>query len=830
MGTRLPLRCANGALVLIAALGLAAPVSLAQAVGPFKDRSLADALRMLQAGGLRVVFSSATVTPDLRVRREPRGSSLREQLDALLSEHGLAAIDGPGGTVQVVRPPTRIAESRTAPDVGTIDGQAIDALTAAPLADVVVRVEGMAGEARSSSAGRFTLRARPGTRRLVASVAGYATITRAVRVRRAATVAVTLSLSPALGAYREYVAVNGPALATDLGVAAETSLDSTELERLYGTFDEDPMRIVHAFAGVTALDELRSEFVARGSPFRHTDVVVDGVPTHWLLHTAYDRGATGSLAMFPGQVLDQVTLRVGAYPRRYGHRLGPQLDLRIREGSRAGVRLRASAGGTSATLVGEGPLGTTRRGSWLVAGRQSYLEWPTEAEETARTAFGYFDGLAKLAYDVGASHHVAFSLLGGASSIDTEDNLAPNELGGGQNQAIVATLSWRSALRSGFVIDQRAYIVRQRFVNKHQTGLASDSQANDELAYRALVSRPVRGGLFEAGGEIGRTEIEDVPRATAPSSVGGSSWIRAGYVQYAWPVTPAISVSPGVRVASSTAFLDPAVSRWVLGEWTLGPRWTINGSIGISEQLPELRDTLGETGAADLVAERALHIDAGVEHRLTAATSWRATVFHRVEDDILRGASRHLRLSGGAREAPAPEPAANALHGSSHGVELVVERRSTSGLSGWAAYAFGKTQYTDAARAETYWGDFDQRHALNLFGSYRITTRTSVGATFRAGTNFPIPGYWTAADGKLFVGGGRNRVRLPAYSRLDLRGSHSLAIFGGDLTLFAEVLNVLDRINLGLANPSIDPSSGEATGLTDALLPRRVSGGAILQF
>ena len=69
----------------------------------FLGRSLADALRALQAAGLRIVFSSATVTPDLRVDTEPRATHARQRLDELLAPHGLKAQDGPGGVIQVVR-------------------------------------------------------------------------------------------------------------------------------------------------------------------------------------------------------------------------------------------------------------------------------------------------------------------------------------------------------------------------------------------------------------------------------------------------------------------------------------------------------------------------------------------------------------------------------------------------------------------------------------------------------------------------------------------------------------------------------------------------------
>ena len=101
---------------------------------------------------------------------------------------------------------------------------------------------------------------------------------------------------------------------------------------------------------------------------------------------------------------------------------------------------------------------------------------------------------------------------------------------------------------------------------------------------------------------------------------------------------------------------------------------------------------------------------------------------------------------------------------------------------------------------------------------------------FRGGTNFPIPGYFMARDGALFGGDRRNDVRLPVYARLDGRTSHTFAHARRRLTVFVEVLNVLDRRNLGVADGFFRPGTVEATGFTRALFPRVPSAGLIIQF
>jgi CarboxypepD_reg-like domain len=815
------------AVLLITALTVS-PTSVALAADQYKGRLLVDVLRALQASGLRIVYSSATVTPDLRVQIEPRGTTARQQLDEVLAQHGLTTHDGPGGTIQVVRDEGATSESAT-PAFGTIEGWIVDALTAVRLAGVVVRVEGEQRDARTDARGRFLLRrVRAGTQLLHVSMVGYTPESRAVQVTAEATISVTVSLSRASPTHSEYVSVRQTVpYRKDQGIASETSLDRSQLERIHGSLADDPIRSVHAFPSVTPVDEFHTEFAVRGSPFRQVDVVVDGVSMQWLKHTAYGRGATGSLPMFSGQVLEEATLRAGAYPHKYSDRLGPQLDLTLREGARTDFRFSGTIGGTSATLLAEGPLGEATRGSWLVAFRQSYLEWPTLR---GRTAFGFGDGLAKLVYDVRPSQQVALTVLGGISSIDGEDNLAANELGNGMNRASVVSVSWRSMFGPAMVLTQRASVMRQHFLNKYQNGRESDRGANEEVAYRADFTRPITVGLLQAGVQVGRTMIDDVPRAVDARAVAGSSWLRAGYAHFVWAATPTLTLSPGVRVSASTIQPYHAVTRWLLGEWTFRPGWTLNGSVGVSQQLPELRNLIGDSGSLKLRPERADQVDIGIERQLTHSIRWRVTVFGRQEDNILRDPDNHPRLVGDTFVVPERERYANALQGTSRGIELLVDRRSPTGLSGWAAYSYGKTRYIDAARGEAYWGDFDQRHTVNLFGTYRFSPRTSVGATFRAGSNFPIPGYFAARHEQLFVASARNQVRLVPYARVDFRADRECQYFGRRFTLFVEVLNALNRRNVGLAEGSVNPATGEAIGFTDTLSRRRASGGVVFEF
>jgi hypothetical protein len=261
---------------------------------------------------------------------------------------------------------------------------------------------------------------------------------------------------------------------------------------------------------------------------------------------------------------------------------------------------------------------------------------------------------------------------------------------------------------------------------------------------------------------------------------------------------------------SDASHVDGAsVSPWLLGELGLG-RWTVAASAGISHQFPEGGRPYGAVAADRPQPERATHSDVSIRRQLTVDVHVEATFYNRREHGVR---DRNDGL----------------LAGSARGVELVIERRSPGGLSGWGAYTYGSARYTDAARGETYSADFDQRHALTAFGSYRWRDSTSIGATVRIGTGVPIPGYLSSRGGGLFLGERRNDVRLSAYSRFDLRADRAVRFGERRLNAFVEVVNLFDNSNTAATRGTFGPG-GEAIGFVERLTPRRVAAGVTVGF
>jgi len=68
----------------------------------YAGRPLVDVLGEIEQRGMRLVYSSQLVKPEMRVMSEPRAKSDRALLSEILVPHGLTTKDGPGGVVLIV--------------------------------------------------------------------------------------------------------------------------------------------------------------------------------------------------------------------------------------------------------------------------------------------------------------------------------------------------------------------------------------------------------------------------------------------------------------------------------------------------------------------------------------------------------------------------------------------------------------------------------------------------------------------------------------------------------------------------------------------------------
>jgi Carboxypeptidase regulatory-like domain len=811
----------------------------------YAGRSLPDVLRQLRARGLNVVYSSELVRPEMRVTAEPKATSLRQILDEVLAPHGLRVVSGPRNTLLVVisrksSPTPPPPQLRT----GVIRGTVTDKRSGSPLPGVMVSVQGSPLTATTGPEGEFRIDDVPAEPQfLYVSLVGYGLARPVVDVRPGQESEVHVVLADGVGTFSQEITVTTDPFRLDDPVTPSLeTLTNADFQDLRGVLADDPQRAVQSLPGVATGDDFRSEFSVRGSDYQHIGISVDDIPVGWLVHSAQGIQDTASISILNGDAIESGSLYSGPYVQRRPGRLGAWLEYDLREGSRTATQGHLSVSGTAASISIDGPIGTRQRGSWIASVRQSYIDWLIRRLDPGKDAvLGFSDFTGKLVYDVASRHQLQLYLLAGRSKVqEFEDEPGPNALNTAISRSAVAALTWRSTFQRA-LLTQRLSLHGGNFRNTgHFHQVLGDGHTVSISYFSDAILDLGRGISLRSGVGIVRTRSAQTirqfsfsaPGVTAVRSEDGISqpaWTSSTYTSLAWQSARGIAVEAGAGISHSSEVAGSPVSAWGLGAYPLAHGWTARAGASGSWQFPEA-EQIARRGTAPLVPEHAFSLDAGIERRMGDSFHWQVTLFSRQEQNVLRLDGAEGRLVGPTFTPPSPDSFwRNALSGTSHGIEFMVQRRAAARLSGWIGYSYGRARYTDSTARETFWADFDQRQTLNIYGQYRVTPKTTLSGKLRAGSNFPLPGYFMGSVEALSLSNLRNQVRLPVYSRLDIRMNHTFTYRRRRLTLFAEVLNVLGRTHLGPSDGTIR-TDGSLSGFTEKLLPFLPSAGFVFDF
>jgi hypothetical protein len=723
----------------------------------------------------------------------------------------------------------------------TVKGRVVDSVTGGSLQRVLVAVEETGLSTFTDAGGAFALLDVPvGRRKLFVSVVGYGLARRDVDVP-ASGLDLTIPLTEGTGAYTENVVVAADRfIAAEPAVPSQQLLGSADLQNLRGVLADDPLRAVQVMPGVAAADDLRSEFTVRGSGFANVNMTVDGFATPHILHTVRaveDYSGSGSVAMINSDILQDVALLSGGYPQRYGNRTGAEIDFRLREGSRDRTHARLAVSGTNASAVSEGPLGRGKRGSWLVSARQSYLDLITKHIEDGTFQFGFTDAQAKAAYDLSRSQRITMTFLAGRSrALDRSNDAEDEERFVGRNASALIVTGW-GLTKPLASVSVRALAAHNAFSNTASDGIRMDDGFNRQAALRVDTGVAVARHVYvEAGADSEWTAEHRMRRRSSAgryrviNDFTGDAFRSGGYMQ-ARLSAGALTVVPGVRADRWSLTTDRTISPWLQAQLALPASLTVRAATGRYQQFPAFEQVIGSLASASTRPQRAGQFDLAVEQRLGDGLRWQVTLYNREEDGYFRRPLADTRLVNnvlvrGDRGASFEQ----SLEGFARGVELLIHGKSAGALSGWISYAYGRNRYTDASRRESFDGDNDQRHTFNVYGFFRKSDRVSFSAKARIGSNVPAPGYYERSGDQLTLSSRRNELRLPAYSRIDVRANRTFNWSRSRMTLFAEIINLFNRDNVRFVPPRVNTGTRQVSRMFEQMVPILPSAGVLIEF
>lgn len=615
----------------------------------------------------------------------------------------------------------------------------------------------------------------------------------------------------------------------------ELNLTSTEIRETSTVVGDDPFRSIQALPGVSASggNDFFAQFSVMGASYDNTSIYVDGILVPSPFHgTNIAQGAT--LSIFTSETLESMKLLPAAYPEKYGDSVGAALDLQTREGSRTPPIFRASFGLADSELLGEGELGSAKKGSWIASVRKSYLGYLLRGPlHDASDDISFYDGDLKLTYDVRPNQTIDFYGIGGNTVYDLSSstkNLSPDDIYRGNNDFVMGRVGWRWAVNPHFLVDARAAHLRAPYdyVNLNGQTLGG-SHDTERVGAGDIVWSWQKDHVLEAGWMTRRiSESREYTYYNPDGTLGGSGFQSAtglkndGYIQEASGFfNDRLHLLGGVRLDTAQQFSIHPVSPQVSASLQVARGTQLQIAAGRYNQFvvpanPPI-EYLGCQVSAE-VLQTANHYTAGIEQRIGENTRVKFLVFDRQSDT-----SQDASLFDPIHKACIPQSGFLSIERDySRGAQIILQSRTANRLSGWIGYTLtyareSSTLLHGLPLPGTYFPTLeDQRHTLNVFGSYRIRPTVHVSGKWLFGSGFPVP----SKD---------NAVKEGDYVRLDVRAEKDWAFSRWKVALYGEMLNLTNHNNRRYFY-SVENPDGTLSVATGQGLPITPTAGVAFEF
>jgi len=718
-----------------------------------------------------------------------------------------------------------------------LKGKVVDGRTGEVIVGAEVLVNGASNKVRTNEHGEFGLSGLEASElQLQVTCIGYGRWMQTMHPAANTTENLFISLIPeALSRTDTVTVAAAPFETADTNPPTQATLSKQEIQSLSNVLLGDPMRAAQALPGVATNNDFDSSITIRGAGPSHVGVYLDGVETTGFLDSAtFNSGglsgsANISLPVVNADMVSQISLLAGSYPSNYGDSSAAVMTMETRDGDFAKTSGRLLLGMLGSSAVVDGPF-ANKKASWILSGRTSFgsalssviqnvkngdsdassTSGPTPvAAPSANLSLGFNDLQSKEVYKISPTQEISLSAIYG--NFDLNNNYSSTSLDNTPNtpdkvtsQHLLVDAGWKYTPSAKLMTRALLFGIGGQSKDSNLEGGVLDKSGNTSTGLRGDISYQVLPAhLLEFGTYLQNVQGHSLSNEYGSSSntVPNEALVNYGlnrgeeslYLQDTWRAKHVI-LTGGARIEHSGLTAQSIAMPQGAFTWLTGRKWTFHAGAGLYSQLPTFDEEFGYYANGKLHVELSASYNLSAERTLGDHARLLVETYDR-EDRNQIFSLNGPRLVNGQVEV-LNNPYENSLHGYARGAEITLQRRSANRLTGWVSYAYGKTWYKDPTDNLSFAGDYDQRHTLNVFGSYRIRPTINFSTQYRYGSGMPIPGFYEPGTNNNFtVVADLNTSRLPDYSRLDLRGNKTFSFRRFRMTASGEVLNVTDHSN-----------------------------------
>lgn len=690
----------------------------------------------------------------------------------------------------------------------TVSGKIHDRETGESIPGVAVMVEGTRRGAAANVEGFFSIAdLEPGQITLRFSALGYQFVTRELTLVEGENQHLSIRLVPeAIQVMQVDIVVEREQERTYTPKVAQYSLPTKELAKLPQLAEPDLFRSLQVLPGVLATSDYSSELNIWGGSSDQNLILLNGIEVYKPTHLG------GLFSAFNMDAIKDVKLIKGGFPAKYGGRLSAVVDIADKEGNRNTRHGKVGLSLLSSNAILEGPL---PRGSWLVAGRRTYVDVATQVMKEAgiiddEFPYYFYDLNAKITRDFANGDRISPSAYLGRDVLNiTSDNADRIHLTWGNSTFSVPFVHiWHNKLFSQNTVAGSYYNTKMRFETTNEwsefTNRIEDFTVKTDFSYFATARHTLDMGLLAKSMQL-HFGVKERSSTFVDEDYFG--WQLAAYVSD--DIRPSIwwTITPGFRIEHNTLseiteYLPRlAVKREITDRSFISAAW---GKYVQPFQQVTFGDNFASLFNSYILQDKTFNPNRSWHYALTYENDFEGPLklscgaYYKNFDRIIEWNPNSIPQE----DDPLIEHFAVG-RGYAYGADVLVQGEWDRYTLLWG-YGIGR-----AKRSFSFWDNglvypatFDRLHNANLSASRKVGRRGTLEARFSYSSGLPM----TKANGRYEIGldypsyflspGRKNHFRLDSYHRLDLAYRLRYEYKHWTFSPYVEIINVYDHKNV----------------------------------
>ncbi len=561
------------------------------------------------------------------------------------------------------------------------------------------------------------------------------------------------------------------------------TISVAEIERAAGA-NRDISKVVQSFPGVTSTPAFRNDIIIRGGAPNENRFYLDEVEVPTINHFQTQGASGGPVGIINVNLIREVDFQAGAFPASRGNMLSSLLTFKQLDGNSEKLKGKVTVGSSDIGLTLDGPLGKSKKTTFVFSARQSYLQF-------LFTALGlpflptYWDYQTKVKHKINKKNEISLISIG---ALDKNVlNLDANE-----------TKDQRYILQNLPSSDQWNYtigVVYKHFQeNSFQTYVLSRNMLNNEAEKYTNNDKSSEDNLtlrYRSQEIENKFRFENTTRINDWKIVAGINYEFAKYNNEtfnrifipATPVAPSrldtfnfnsafnlnkygafvqvskrllesrLNVSFGVRsdfndyndnMMNPINQLAPRAS----ASFALSEKYSVNLAAGRFAQLPPYT-VMGFQRNGEFVNKnnglkyiKANHLNGGLEYRPKESSKITVEGFYKLYQDYPMLVDKGISLAnlGADFGVIGNEEATSTSEGRAYGVELMAQQKLYKGFYGILSYTWVRSEFTniDGEFAPSAW---DSEHLISATAGKKFKNNWEVGARWRFVSGRPATPY-----------------------------------------------------------------------------------------